>query len=148
MVLLDFYKILENVVRKNEYNIIVRDNPYRLNSETSAMYPAFSYHLVDIEEKEDTSVVHIRLFGIDRETNNGDNFQTVISNEVEKLKNIISTLADEYGIMSTGTKKFNPISDTFSFGDKCNGVVLDVYLIVQNDTICNEQLNFKEIKVI
>ena len=112
---------------------VVENDVFRLNALPSVEYGVFAFTQGQHNANLDTAVTTytMTLFYVDRLTEDAGNEVEVQSVGMDTLRNIIATLADDFGITAWTINTFNQ-----RFTDLCAGVFATVAVSIPFDYTC------------
>ena len=112
---------------------VVENDVFRLNAQPSVEYGVFAFTQGQHNANLDTGVTTytMTLFYVDRLTEDASNEVEVQSVGMDTLRNIIATLADEFGITAWTINTFNQ-----RFTDLCAGAFATVAVSIPFDYNC------------
>lgn len=138
MTLYEITHLLEGVAKEQpSVNMIVRNDPYKLNGYNDAKYGVFSYvqgqHRLSVDYNH--YAFAFTLYYIDMETATGDNATEVQSVGIDTISAVIRRMADLDNIY-IGDVTFQPFYEKFL--DQCAGVFANVVFEVPRNAGCPE----------
>lgn len=138
MTLLEVIKAIELVASlQPSVNMVVRNDIFRLNSNSDARYGVFGWTQGQHSTSPDSNLItySFTFFYVDRLQNDMENQIEVQSVGVQTLDNILRRL-DEMGVYVDSAYTFQTFNQRFL--DECAGVFCNVSLSVPISSVCAE----------
>lgn len=134
MTLYDVIRTIERIASAQPtINMIVENDPYKLDNEPSAEYGVFAFRQTEHTTTVDSGIIYygFELFYIDRLTNDRSNQVEVQSVGVQTLDNIVRALADT---LVVSDYRFTPFYQKFA--DECTGTMCMLTIGAEVGTLC------------
>lgn len=147
MTLFDVIRTIERIASaQSTINMIVENDPYKLNNEPSAEYGVFAFRQTEHTTTIESGIIYygFELFYIDRLTNDRSNQIEVQSVGLQTLDNIVRGLPDT---LLVSDYRFTPFYQKFA--DECTGTMCTLTIGAEVGTLCaidsTEKNNIKTI---
>ena len=149
MTLLDLITTIEKVAaRQPAIRTIVRQDATRLNTLPDADYGVFAWvnEGGNLSQIGSLAVHTFALFYIDRLTPDKHNLEAVQSTGVSVIGNIVNALLAE-GVFVAGSRSYTVTPFAHRFADECAGVYARVTFEVEDEGVCAEDFEEKQVKI-